>query len=120
VERDKDKQHVEGEGLFLTLAHTAYRAHSEYLLYPMDKKLLKGLQLLQQSLSISFDQALAALGINIVILTYARALVAVFLGAVLALSNVETEMSDSSQSVATRPKRRIAIFDKMLDRVAPW
>jgi hypothetical protein len=43
VERDKDEQPVEGEGLFLTLAHTACRAHPEDLLYPMDKKLLKGL-----------------------------------------------------------------------------
>ena len=47
------------------------------------------IQLLQQSLAISFNQALSLLGINIVILTYARSVVAVFLGAVLALSNVE-------------------------------
>ncbi len=78
------------------------------------------IQLLQQSLAISFDLALAQLGINIVILTYARALVAVFLGAVLALSNVETAMSNSSQSaVSNGRKRRVAIFDKMLDKVAP-
>ncbi len=77
------------------------------------------IQLLQQSLAISFDLALAQLGINIVILTYARALVAVFLGAVLALSNVETAMVDNSHEVSTHPKRRVAIFDKILDKVAP-
>jgi hypothetical protein len=42
VERDENEQHVEGECLFLSLAHTACRAHPEHLLYPMDKKLLKG------------------------------------------------------------------------------
>ncbi len=42
MERDKDEPPVEGEGLFLTLAHTACRAHPEHLLYPMEKKLLKG------------------------------------------------------------------------------
>src|SRR5260370_761309 len=35
----------EGERLFLSFAHTAYRAHPAYLLYPMDKKRLKGQQL---------------------------------------------------------------------------
>lgn len=32
----------EGECLFLSLAHTACRAHPEDLLYPLDEKLLKG------------------------------------------------------------------------------
>jgi hypothetical protein len=33
---------VKGESLFLSLAHMACRAHPDHLLYPMDKKLLKG------------------------------------------------------------------------------
>ncbi len=44
MEQDEDEQPVEGEGLFLSLAHTACEAHPEDLLYPMDKKLLKGQQ----------------------------------------------------------------------------
>jgi hypothetical protein len=43
VERNKDKQQKEAEHLFLLLAHTPCRAHPEDLLYPMEKKLLKGL-----------------------------------------------------------------------------
>jgi hypothetical protein len=42
VERDEDKQYGEGEALLLSLAHTAWREHPEYLLYPTDKKLLIG------------------------------------------------------------------------------
>lgn len=48
------------------------------------------IQLLQQALDISFDAALSMLGINIVILVYARSIVAVVLGAILALTNVES------------------------------
>ena len=39
---NSDEQYGEGEGLLLSLAHTAWRAHPKYLLYPMDKKLLIG------------------------------------------------------------------------------
>jgi hypothetical protein len=52
VERDEDEQHVEGEGLFLSLTHTACRAHPERLLYPMDKKLLKGLLFIDHRIQI--------------------------------------------------------------------
>lgn len=47
------------------------------------------IQMLQQSLDITFSQALSNLGINLVFMTYARSFVAVLLGAVLALTNVE-------------------------------
>lgn len=47
------------------------------------------IQMLQQSLDISFNQALANLDINSVLLAYARSFVAVLLGAILALTNVE-------------------------------
>jgi len=46
-------------------------------------------QQLQQSMNISFNAALANLGINLNVLVYARSLVAVMLGAVLAMTNVE-------------------------------
>jgi hypothetical protein len=49
------------------------------------------IQLFQQSMSIDFTQAMARLGINLVALTYARAGVAVFLGAILAMTNREGE-----------------------------
>ena len=49
------------------------------------------IQLLQQSLNLNFNQAVANLGINIVFLTYARAGVAVFLGAILAITNTADE-----------------------------
>lgn len=47
------------------------------------------IQLMQQTLNISFNQAVTSLGINIVLLTYARSAVAIFLGAILAMTNVE-------------------------------
>ena len=73
-------------------------------------------QLLQQALSIDFTQALNQLGINIVILTYARAAVAVFLGAILAMTNVESEMVEQP---ALGPKRRVVLLDNLLNRIAP-
>jgi hypothetical protein len=79
------------------------------------------IQLLQQSLGISFEQALYELGINIVILVYARAIVAVLLGAILAMTNVETGLSEQVSTVFSvqKPKRRIAILDKALNKIAP-
>ena len=35
---DEDEQQREGACLFLSLAHTAWSAHSEHVLYPLDKK----------------------------------------------------------------------------------
>jgi hypothetical protein len=55
------------------------------------------IQLLQQSLGISFNQALSYLGINIVELVYARAFVAVCLGGILALTNSEHPIQESEQ-----------------------
>ncbi len=77
------------------------------------------IQMLQQSLSISFNQALSDLGINIVILVYARAIVAVVLGAVLALTNVESAMEARAGISVNAPKRRLILFDKVLDKIAP-
>jgi hypothetical protein len=75
------------------------------------------IQLLQQSLDIDFTQAVSNLGINIVFLTYARAAVAVALGAILAMTNVESETSE--QRVLTGPQRKLILFERLLNRVAP-
>jgi len=48
------------------------------------------IQQLQQSMGLSFNQALTNLGIDLNLLVYARSGVAVLLGAVLAMTNVET------------------------------
>lgn len=74
------------------------------------------LQLLQQSLDMSFNQALASLGIDIVFLTYARSGVAVFLGAILAMTNVESEMEGKQVST---PKRKLIWLETVLNKVAP-
>lgn len=78
------------------------------------------IQLMQASLNVDFNQAVSMLGINIVILVYARSLIAVILGAVLALTNVESEMlqSNTSNTIQTA-RRRLIVFDKMLDKIAP-
>ena len=75
------------------------------------------IQLLQQSLNVDFNHAVESLGINIVFLTYARSGVAVFLGAILAMTNVESDVLE--QSDADRPRRRIVLFDGLLNRIAP-
>lgn len=75
------------------------------------------IQLLQQAMGIGFNQALAQLGINLIILVYARAGVAVFLGAILAMTNVESAMKNAPVSV--QAKRRLIIFDKVLNQIAP-
>jgi hypothetical protein len=45
---DEDEQQRKGECLFLTLAHTAFRAHPAHVLYSLVKKLPTGLFGLQQ------------------------------------------------------------------------
>lgn len=75
------------------------------------------IQLLQQAMGIGFNQALAQLGINLIILVYARAGVAVFLGAILAMTNVESAMKNAP--VPAQAKRRLIIFDKVLNQIAP-
>jgi hypothetical protein len=52
------------------------------------------IQLYQQALDVTFQQALDALGISLPILVHARAGVAVFLGAILALTNGENDADD--------------------------
>jgi hypothetical protein len=53
------------------------------------------IQLYQQALDIDFNHALSELGISLTILVYARAGVAVALGAILALTNGESGTADS-------------------------
>jgi hypothetical protein len=73
-------------------------------------------QLLQQSLDLGFNQAVASLGVNIVFLTYARAGVAVFLGAILALTNTADEATQVRN--ALRPTRRFAWLRRLLHFIA--
>jgi hypothetical protein len=75
------------------------------------------IQLLQQSLDIDFAQAVSNLGINLDFLTYARAAVAVALGAILAMTNVESEIGE--QRVLTGPQRKIVLFERLLNQIAP-
>ena len=75
------------------------------------------IQLLQQSLNLDFNHAVANLGINIVFLTYARAAVAVFLGAIMAVTNVEHDIADRQET--NGPRRRLVLFESLLNRIAP-
>ena len=68
-------------------------------------------QLLQQTLNISFNQAVTSLGINIVLLTYARSAVAIFLGAILAMTNVEHEAQAAPTN--TLPKRQFIRVEQL-------
>jgi hypothetical protein len=67
-------------------------------------------QLYQQALDVDFSHALNALGINLPVLVYARAGVAVALGAILALTNgessTEEEVTEETAVVKTMPVRR--------------
>lgn len=74
-------------------------------------------QLLQSSTGANFTQALSMLGFSITAMVFARSLVAVILGAVLAMTNVESDLE--AKQPENRPRRRIAVFDKWLDRIAP-
>lgn len=76
------------------------------------------IQLMQQALNMDFSQAVTSLGINIVFLTYARAAVAVFLGAILAMTNVESEIVEQRQELSG-PRRRVVLLDGLLNRIAP-
>ena len=71
------------------------------------------IQLLQQSLNMSFDQAVASLGINLVFLTYARSGVAIFLGAILAMTNVEHATTETVQRGSLLPKRRVGWLERL-------
>jgi hypothetical protein len=76
------------------------------------------IQFLQQALAINFSQALGLLGINVVILAYARAGVAVLLGAILAMTNVESAMSEEVSRVSSG-RRVFMPLQKLMDRYAP-
>lgn len=70
-------------------------------------------QALQQTMHISFEQALNLLGLDVVIMTYIRSFVALAMMVVVAISN------NVSITTAVAPKRRLALWDKMLDKLAP-
>jgi hypothetical protein len=77
------------------------------------------IQLMQQTLDISFNQAVTSLGSNIVLLTYARSAVAIFLGAILAMTNVEQPTVASTQPTTVRPQRSLLWFVKMPQQAEP-
>ena len=77
------------------------------------------IQLYQQALDVGFHEALNALGISLPILVYARAGVAVALGAILALTNGESEAADTTESEMTQPKRRRLWFIKPSIQTVP-
>jgi hypothetical protein len=77
------------------------------------------IQLMQQTLNVSFEAAVTSLGINIVLLTYARSAVAIFLGAILAMTNVEQPGVASSQPSTLRPQRSLLWFVKTPQQSKP-
>ena len=70
-------------------------------------------QSLQQAIGINFSQALAQLNLNIELITHIRSAVAIIMAAVVALSN------HTAVTTAQAPKRRLALLDKVLDKIAP-
>ncbi len=77
------------------------------------------IQLLQQSLNIGFNQAVASLGVNIVFLTYARSAVAVFLGAILAMTNVENDVPTQNAPAPAQPKQQFIQIERLFDKPDP-
>lgn len=73
------------------------------------------IQLLQQALNIEFSEALRELGINLTLLVYARAGVAVFLGAILALTNVESNTAKPPKPA--RPQRKFILFEQVMSKL---
>ena len=74
------------------------------------------IQLLQQSLDLNFNQAVASLGVNIIFLTYARSGVAVFLGAILAMTNVESGTPAHAAPAPTHPKRQFVRIEQLFQK----
>lgn len=74
------------------------------------------IQLLQQSLDLNFNQAVVNLGVNIVLLIYARAGVAVFLGAILAITNTVDEAITVREPIQPK-QRRVGVkkFPRWID-----
>jgi hypothetical protein len=66
------------------------------------------IQLYQQALSVDFNQALNAVGINLTVLVYARSGVAVFLGAILAMTNVESTMVAQTKQGDTQSEQEVS------------
>jgi hypothetical protein len=75
------------------------------------------IQLYQQAMDMNFSQALERLGIDLTVLVYARSAVAVLLGAILAVTNVES--GETEQPVKTGTQRKIVLFERLLNRIAP-
>ncbi len=79
------------------------------------------IQQLQQSMGISFNDALGNLGINLGFLVYARSGVAVLLGAVLAMTNVEqsnatlTDEVQIEQVVSRFMKQSVLLVEPLSD-----
>lgn len=70
-------------------------------------------QSLQQTLGISLPSALAMLGLNIALLTHLRAAVAISMAVVVSISN------HTAVTTAQAPRRRVVLFDRILNQVAP-
>jgi hypothetical protein len=70
-------------------------------------------QSLQQALHIGFVPALRALGVDVFWITNIRAAVAISMAIVVAISN------HTAVTTAHAPKRRLAAWDSLLDRIAP-
>jgi hypothetical protein len=70
-------------------------------------------QTLQQTLTISFAQALALLNLNIVFITYMRSAVTMGMAVVVAVSN------HTAVTTAQAPKRRLVFLEQALNAVAP-
>ena len=77
------------------------------------------IQLLQQSLDLNFNQAVASLGVNIIFLTYARSGVAVFLGAILAMTNVESGTPAHAAPAPAQPKRQFIRIEQLFQKAEP-
>jgi hypothetical protein len=75
------------------------------------------IQLYQQAMDMNFSQALQRLGIDLTVLVYARSAVAVLLGAILAVTNVETGQTE--QRALNGPQRRLILFERLLNQIAP-
>ncbi len=70
-------------------------------------------QSLQQTMGVSFTSALAALNLNIILITHLRSAVAIAMAVVVAISN------HTAVTTAQRPARRLILVERLLDRIAP-
>ncbi len=70
-------------------------------------------QSLQQTLDVSFTNALAQLDLNIIVITHLRSAVAIAMAVVVAISN------HTAVTTAQRPARRLILLEQLLDRFAP-